>query len=222
MTLIEVLVAAFVLIVGMLGAFVALTGIQSGTTAAERSAVLAQAGQQMLQSIEALPYADIADSASPQTGTTNPNNPNYYLSTCGSPATLCYQWDPSNSGSAEPLAIDTTHGLVNPGPVTGVVAAPNTSGCTTSSTSACRITYSTYVFVTNSTDPVCSQTGVTCASQTSYKRVTVAVWNTGPGPPYRPVYISTFVSNKIGGSASPLTQSSTTCLDGSTTVACEH
>jgi Tfp pilus assembly protein PilV len=221
MTLVEVLMAAFVLIVGMLGAFIALTSVQSSTTTAETAAVLAQAGQQTLQSIEALPYADIADSTTPtQTSTTNTDNPTYYLSTCGS--STCYRWNQSSASSAEPLAIDTTHGLVNPGPVTGVVPAPNTTGCTTSSTSACRITYSIYAFITNSTDSVCGETGVTCASPTSYKRVTVAVWKTGPGPPYVPVYISTFVSNKIGGSANPLTQSGTTCLDGSTTVACEH
>ena len=222
MTLIEVLIAMVVLVVGMLAVFDGLSSAQRGTTAAERSIVLAQAGQQALQAIQALPYAAIADSATPtKTTTTNTQDPTYYLSTCGS--TTCYQWDPASSSSAEPMAIDTVNGLVAPGPTTGVVAAPNTSGCTTTSTANCRITYSIYRFITDVTDSVCSQTGVTCSSTTSYKRIIVAVKNTGTGPPFDPVYVSTFASTKIGGAANPLTDATkTTCLDGTTTVACEH
>ncbi len=63
---------------------------------------------------------------------------------------------------------------------------------------------------------------MTCSTTTSYKRVTVAVWNTGSGPPYTPVYLSTFVSTKIGGTFNPLTLGTTTCLDGPSTVPCEH
>ena len=221
MTLIEVLVASLLMVVGLLVAFDGLSSAQLGTTAAERTAVLAQAGEQALQAIEALPYADIADSSTPtKTSTTNTENPTYYLSSCG--AGTCYQWDPSNSTNVEPLEINTGAGLVHPGPTTGVVAAPNTTGCTTTSTSNCRITYSIYRFISDVTDTVCSQTGVTCSTTTSYKRVTVAVWNTGPGPPYKPVYLSTFVSTKIGGTANPLTASTTNCLDGTTPVPCEH
>ena len=221
MTLVEVLIAALVLIVGLAGAFEALAGAQTGTTTAEREAVMAQAGEQALQAIEALPYADIADKSTPtKTSSTNTNDPTYYLSTCGS--STCYQWDPSNSSSAETLAVDATNGLVNPGPVVGVVAAPNAAGCTTTATTNCRITYAIYEFVTSSTDSVCSQSGVSCPSATSYKRVVVAVRNTGPGAPYAPVYLSTFVSSKIGGYSSPLTATTTNCVDGGTTVACEH
>jgi Tfp pilus assembly protein PilV len=221
MSLIEVLIAMLVLVVEMLAVFDGISSAKRGTTAAERSAVLAQAGEQALQAIEALPYADIADSATPtKTSTTNTQDPTYYLSTCT--AGTCYQWDPSSQSATEPVAVDTVNGLVNPGPTTGVVAAPNITGCTTASTSACRITYSIYRFVTNVTDSVCSQSGVTCPSTTSYKRITVAVRNTGPGPPFNPVYLSTFVSTKIGSTANPLTASTTTCLDGTTTVACER
>ena len=221
MTLIEVLVAALLMIVGMLAAFDGLNGAQAGTSTAERSAVLAQAGQQALQAIQALPYANIADSTTPtKTSTTNTKDPTYYLSTCS--AGTCYQWNPASSSSAEPLAVDAVNGLVNPGPTAGVVAAPTTTGCTVTATSTCRITYVVYRFVTDVTDAVCSQTGVTCSTTPSYKRVVVAVKNTGPGPPYDPVYLSTFVGTKIGGTANPLTASTTTCLDGTTTVPCEH
>ena len=218
-SLIEVLVAAVLLAVGLLAVFRGLSVGQRGTTAAERTALLTSAAEQALQSIEALPYANVADTAAPtKTSSTNTNDPTYYLSTCG--ARTCYQWDPSNAGSAEP--IDTTNGQVNPGPTTGVVAAPNTSGCSSSSTSACRITYSLYQFVTDTTDPLCAQRGTGCASPTSYKRVTIAVVNTSRGPPSTPIYVSTFVRNKIGGVANPLTASTTTCLDDAVRVQCTH
>jgi len=221
MSLVEVLVALIVLVVGLLAVFDGLSSAQRGTTAAERSAVLAQAGEQALQAIEALPYAAIADNSAPaQTSTTDPADPTYFLSACGS--ATCYQWDASSAASAEPLAIDPTNGLVDPGPTSGVVAAPNSTGCTSTTTATCRITYSIYRFVTDATDSVCAQAGVTCSSTTSYKRVIVAVRNTGGGPPLNPVYLSTFVSTKIGGTANPLTASTTTCLDGTTPVACEH
>jgi len=165
---------------------------------------------------------NIADSSAPvKTTSTDTTNPTYYLSTCGS--NTCYQWDPSNSGSAEVVDVDATNGLVAPGPTNGVVPAPNVSGCTTTATANCRLTFQIYRFITNVTDSICSQSGVTCSTTTSYKRITIAVKNTTGGPPYKPVILSSFISNKIGGTANPLTKtSSTTCLDGTTTVACTH
>ena len=222
MTLVEVLVSALVMTVGLLGIYQGLSSEQAGTTYAERSAVLSQAGEQALQAVEALNYTNIADSSAPvKTTSTDKTNPTYYLSTCG--ANTCYQWDPSNSANAETVAVDAVNGAVSPGPTTGVVPAPNKSGCTTTTTTNCRFTYSIYRFVTNVTDALCSQTGVTCSTSTSYKRITIAVKNNNAGPPYNPVVLSTFVSSKAGGTSNPLTNSSTTtCLDGATTVACTH
>ena len=222
MTLIEVLVAALVMTVGLLGVYKGLNAAQAGTTDAERSAVLAQAGEQALQAVEALNYTNIADSSTPvKTTATDKTNPTYYLSTCSS--NTCYQWDPTNSANTETVDVDTVNGAVAPGPTTGVVPAPNTSGCTTTTTTNCRLTYSIYRFITNVTDPLCSQTGVTCTTTPSYKRITIAVKNTSSGPPYAPVILSTLIGNKVGGTSNPLTKpSTTTCLDGSTTVACTH
>ncbi len=222
MTLIEVLVAGLVMTVGLLGIYKGLNAAQDGATHAERSAVMSQAAEQALQAVEALSYTNIADSSAPvKTTTTDKTNPTYYLSTCG--ANTCYQWDPTNSANTETVDVDSVNGAVSPGPTTGVVPAPNASGCTTTTTTTCRLTFSIYRFVTNVTDSLCSQTGVTCASTTSYKRITIVVKNTSAGPPYNPVILSTFVSNKAGGTSNPLTNSSTTtCLDGATTVACSH
>ena len=221
MTLIEVLVAALVLTVGLLGVVKGLDAAQAGTTDAERSAVLAQAGDEALQAVEALSYTNIADSSAPvKTTTTDTTDPTYYLSSCGSNS--CYQWDAADPASVETVDVDTVNGAVAPGPSTGVVPAPNSTGCTTTTTVNCQLTYSIYRFITNVSDPVCSQSGITCSGTTSYKRITIAVRNTSGGPPYSPIILSTFVSNKIGGTSNPLTDPSTTCLDGTTTVACIH
>jgi prepilin-type N-terminal cleavage/methylation domain-containing protein len=233
-TTIEVLVAMLVLVVGLLGYFDTLTASGSSITAAERAAEMTQIGDQTLQSIEALPYASAADSSTPtQTTTTDETNPTYYLVTgpvAGSSCTtaaICYQWDPTNTSSAEPVALDATNGKVSPGPTVAVVPSPNAAGCTTTATANCQATFAVYAFVTDATDPVCAQTGVTCASSTSYKRITVAVKNMGPGAPFSPLYFSTFVGNNVGGSNNPLTATgptgpTTNCLDGSTTVPCTH
>jgi len=233
-TAIEVLVAMLVLVVGLLGYFDTLTASGSSITAAQRAAEMTQIGDQTLQSIEALPYASVADSSTPnQTTTTDETNPTYYLvtgpvagSSCAT-AAICFQWDPANAASAEPVALDTANGKVAPGPTVAVVPSPNVAGCTTASTANCQATFDVYAFVTDTTDPVCAQSGVTCASSTSYKRVTVAVKNTGSGAPLRPLYFSTFVGNNVGGSNNPLTATgptgpTTNCLDGSTPVPCTH
>jgi hypothetical protein len=101
-----------------------------------------------------------------------------------------------------------------------VAPSPTGATCTTAATTTCRLTLHVYVFITTVTDSVCSQSGVTCT--TSYKRVTVAVKNAGAGAPLKPIYLATFVANKVGGSANPLTASTTTCLDGTTSVSCTH
>jgi len=74
-----------------------------------------------------------------------------------------------------------------------------------------------YTFVTETTDAVCSQSGISCVG-TSYKRIIVAVKNAGTGARRIPS-ISRRSWLKVGGSANPLTSSSTTCLDGTTSVA---
>jgi Tfp pilus assembly protein PilV len=218
--MIEVLVAAAVLLIGLVGAFEAIISSNRAVTAGERYAAMAQVGEQTLQSAESLPYASIADSSAPtRTATTNTDNPTYYLTTsCTSGG--CYQWNPASSSSVEPLAVSTTNGKVAPGPTSVVVPSPSSSGCTTTATSNCQMTFAVYTFITDSTDAVCSQSGVTCPSTTSYKRITVAVVNTGTGAPFNPLYLSAFVGYDAGGSSNPLTSSSTTCLDGTTSVPC--
>ena len=221
LTLVEVLVAALVMVIGLLGAFDTYNGSGRAIVSAERVASMTQVAEQELAAVEALPYANVADSSAPtKTTTTDTTNPTYYLSSCT--AGTCYQWNPANTASVETLDVDATNGKVAPGPTTVVVPGANLTGCTTTTSTTCQIVLAVYVFVTETTDPVCSQTGVTCTGTISYKRVTVAVKNTGTGTPKDPVVLQSFVSSKIGGAANPLTSGSTTCLDGSTSVSCTH
>jgi Tfp pilus assembly protein PilV len=225
LTIVEVLVSMVVLTTGLLGVFGTIDGSNNSVEAAERTTVMTQVGQAALQATEALPYAAIADSSDPvQTSTTDTTDPTYYLSSCTAGSCTKYQWDPSTNSSVETLDVSASAGKVTP--LTTVVVAAPSGTCTTSSSSACQITLSVYTFVTETTDAICSQTGVTCASY-SYKRVTVAVKNVGSGKPKNPVYLSAFVSNTVGTNADPLygstsSTSPTTCIDGSTAVACTH
>jgi len=233
LTLMEVLVAMAVLVIGLLGYFGTITASGTAITGAERADAMTQIGEQALQSVEALPYTSVSGSSTPaRTTTSDTTNPTYYLVTgpvAGSSCTTaitCYQWDPSSTASAEPVDVNATDGKVAPGPTTVVVPAPSGT-CTTGNTTNCQQTFAVYVFVTDSTDSVCSQTGVTCSSTTSYKRVTVAVKNLGPGSPYNPLYFTTFVGDDAGGSLNPLTATgptgaTTSCIDGGTTVSCTH
>jgi Tfp pilus assembly protein PilV len=225
LTIVEVLVSMVVLTTGMLGVFGTIDGSNNSVEAAERTTVMTQVAQAALQSAEALPYAALADSSEPvQTSTTDTTNPTYYLSGCTAGSCTQYQWDPSTTSSIETLDVSASAGKVAP-LSTSVVAAPSGT-CTSGATSACQITLSVYTFVTETTDAICTQSGVTCSSY-SYKRVTVAVKNAGSGGPKNPIYLSAFVSNTVGGSADPLygatsSTSPTTCVDGTTAVACAH
>jgi Tfp pilus assembly protein PilV len=224
MTILEVLVSVLVLTIGLLGVFGVLDGSNNSVVAGERSTVMTQVGQSALQAAEALPYADLADSTAPvQTSTTATTDPTYYLSGCSGGSCTTYQWNPTVASTVETIDIAST-GRVAP-LTTAVVAAPSGT-CTTTSTTLCQMTLSVYTFVTETTDAVCSQSGVTCSSY-SYKRVTVAVKNAGTGAPKNAIYLAAFVGNQVGTTADPLygatsSTSPTTCLDGAAVVACVH
>jgi Tfp pilus assembly protein PilV len=221
LSLYEVLVAILVLVVGMMGVYVSIGTTNGAVAAGEKTAVIAQAAQQQLESVEALPYASIANSSDPQqTSTTDSSDPTYYLTSCVSGTCSSYYAGLSKSGTAEPIDLDATNGKVAPGPTKQVVADPNASTCASTNTSTCRIVVSVYTFITNvppSEESACTNTS------SCYKRITVAVKNTGQGPPRQPYYLSTFIGPKGGGgSGNPLTSSSTTCNDQGQVVVCTH
>ena len=220
LSLYEVLVAILVLVVGLMGVYVSIGTTNGAVAAGENTVVIAQAAQQQLESVEALPDASIANSSEPvQTSTTDSSNPTYYLTSCGS-SSCSYYAGLSKSGTAEPIDYDATNGKVAPGPTTQVVADPNASTCASTNTSTCRIVVSVYTFITNVTP---SEESACTNTSSCYKRITVAVKNAGQGPPHQPYYLSTLIGPKGGGgSGNPLTSGSTTCNDQGQAVVCTH
>ncbi len=226
LSLYEVLVAILVLVVGLMGLYVSIGTSNGAVAAGETTAVMAQAAQQQLEWVEALPYNNIANNSKPaQTSTTDTSNPTYYLSSSATSKVSCgascgYYIASLSGSSGEPIDSDSTYGKVAPGPVKTVVADPNVSTCASTSTATCRIVLSVYTFITWPTDTICSS----C----SYKRITVAVKNAGSGPPRQPYYLSTFIGPKNSANysgttpgANPLASGSTYCVDTINTV-CTH
>ncbi len=221
LSLFEVLVAILVLVVGLMGVYVSIGSSNGAIAAGETTAVMAQAAQQQLESVEALPYASIANSADPsQTSTTDSSNPTYYLTSCASGKCSSYYAGLSKTGTAEPIDLDSTNGKVSATPSTQVVADPNASTCAAASTATCRVVLSVYTFITN---VIPSEESACVTTSGCYKRITVAVKNAGQGPPHQPYYLSTLIGPKGGGgSGNPLTSSSTTCSDQGQNAVCTH
>jgi Tfp pilus assembly protein PilV len=221
LSLFEVLVAILVLAVGLMGVYVSIGSSNGAIAAGEKTTVMAQAAEQQLESVEALPYASIANSSDPdQSSTTDTSNPTYYLTSCVSGTCSSFYAGLVKTGTAEPIDLDATNGKVAPGPTTLVVADPNVSTCASTSTATCRVVLSVYTFVTN---VMPSEESACVTTSGCYKRITVAVKNAGQGPPKQPYYLSTLIGPKGGGGAgNPLTSSSTTCNDQGQNVVCTH
>lgn len=169
--MIEVMVAALVLVVGILGMFSAFVGSQKLELVSERSTTMAHIAQREIERIEGISYPKIGLSSAP-TPSTDPMNPDYYVSGGSSPT---FEWDRS-SGSSEPLDVDTTNGTIAP----------------VQSWSEGMFSGSIYDFISWASDPDCSPG---CSSTTAnYKRVTVAVTLNGDLSP-GPVWVSSIVSN---------------------------
>ncbi len=99
LSLYEVLVAILVLVVGMMGVYVSIGTTNGAVAAGEKTAVIAQAAQQQLENVEALPYASIANSSDPQqTSTTDSSDPTYYLTSCVSGTCSSYYAGLSKKG----------------------------------------------------------------------------------------------------------------------------
>ena len=197
-TLVELLVAIVVLVVGALGITSAFLSSQRLTLVAERGTSIAQRAQSELERLEALPYANLALNATPATST-NPSSPDFYVA-AGPPAT--FRWDRS-SMTTEPLVVDATNGQVPGAPVAW------TDG---------RLSGFVYDFVTSHTDGGC---GSGCPTSADYRRVTVEVTLTGAAAPSHPALMSTIVADPTAmpagsvsnGTQDPLQSQWTSCQD---------
>ncbi len=200
--LLEVLVAAFILVVALVAMLMTFVDAQRLGLSSERLASMTHIAQREIERLEGMPYADIGLNDTPTTST-DPANPDYYV-VAGTPPSL--EWD-RTARSLEPLDIDTTNGAVTP-----------VQGWSEGSFSG-----SLYDFVTWSADARC---GPGCPSSGDYKRITVAVTITAPGTPGPPVpvYVSSLIADPnatptggiVNGTAgNPITNASTTCANSS-------
>jgi prepilin-type N-terminal cleavage/methylation domain-containing protein len=206
-TIIEMLVALTVLVVGILGTYIAFASSQRLSLVSERHAAMTQMAQKEIEQIEGTEYSEVALNSTPSTST-DPTNPDYYV-VGGSPPS--YEWD-RTATATEPLVIDTTSGAVTP------VRTWTEGG----------FTGQIYDFVTWTQDSQCAPA---CPASEDYKRITVAVTMTSGLLP-TPVYVSSIVSDPSaappggcsGGSCgNPIVDPTTQCQNSSgQTVQCSQ
>lgn len=177
-TLVEFLVAALVLMVGIFAVIASFDAVRRLTTNSESQTVRAQVAEKDLQQIVSLGYANVGLSSAPAHAS-DPNDPDYYV-TNGPPAK--FQWDLTNATRTESLCTAATgcSGSIAPGPVAW--SAGGESG-------------NIYRFVTWVDDPCDPGTPAACATATDYKRVTVMITQSNVSGPKTPLLLSTVVTD---------------------------
>ena len=101
-SIVEVLVAALVLSVGVIAMIATFDASRRLTGVAERQTLMVHRAEREFERVAALPFTQVAMTATPA-HSADPQNPNYYVTTA-TPAT--FQWDRNSAGTAEPFAVD--------------------------------------------------------------------------------------------------------------------
>jgi Tfp pilus assembly protein PilV len=197
LTLIEVIIAAFVLAVGILGFMYNFDGSRKLTLASERQTSAAHRAQQEAERLQAVPYSELAMSSAPThvaETCSSTSNPDACVSTGAE-----YQYDTSKLEKKEALVV-ATGGAVSPTPIAW--SGEHTSGFI-------------YEFVSWESDKTC---GTKCEEENgkNYKRVTVVVTVTVPSGTHAvsPIRISTLIADPNAGGANaknPLESPTTKC-----------
>ena len=188
-TIVEVLVASVVMVVGLLALLATFDHARNLTSGSERSAQAIRVAERELERLMAIPYNSLAQN-----------------STATAPAT-CTQSSSIAGSYASGVAVAAAGAAVTPTAtwsVTRMGATSSVAGCL-------------YAFVTWADDPSCSEAN--CPGQQDYKRLTVAAsvinpngGGTLPGGPNKPVIVSAVKANpRIGpggknGSGAPWVQ----------------
>ena len=186
MTMIEVLVAASILIVGVIGAFGAFDGIRRLGTIAEKKQEAARYAQREIEHLRSLGFNNLYLSSTPAA----------MSDTRGTVANGNYA--PPNSNAASALRIGascTPSTCVDPGPTAWT--AGNATGYV-------------YRFITTEDDTAC---GAPCTPSVDRLRITVAVTVSSPHNPINALVASTVVidpSARPNGAAAPTNPVSTT------------
>jgi len=178
MTLVEVLVAAALMAVGVIAMISVFDSSRGLVTTREKNDVTAHQGEAALERVLARDYKSIALTAAPSHSTTS-TDPDYYAQSGGT-----YQWDQSGSPQpADPLVVDGANGAV--------------AHVSTWSDGQSRLSGSIYRYVTWVDDPNVPGTQ-------DAKRVTIAVTvnntdTSGPGQLKKPVLVSSVVIDPAAG-----------------------
>ncbi|GAC1438157.1 MAG: hypothetical protein NVSMB51_13550 [Solirubrobacteraceae bacterium] len=200
-TMIELLVAIFVLVVGITAMIGVLDSGRKLTLVSERQTTMVHRAQRELERIESIGYPKAAMVAVPATST-DPSNPDYFVAQ-GPPAT--FQYDRRSSAS-EAIAVDATNGTV---PAT---ATPWSDG---------KLSGYVYDFITWTSDPNCAG-GAICPATQDYRRVTVEVTLTGAAHPSSPAIVSSVIADPnatpngapANSAQNPLQSPTTQCTNG--------
>ena len=168
MTIVEAMVAALVLAVGMLGTFVVLDGSNRHATVSERKEVAVHRAEDELERVQSIPFAtlELADTPTCSAPCADTDDPRRHI-VPGPPATYDWDWD-SATNAAEPLVIKAP-AAVNADAI--VSRRPWSDG---------RFSGTLDTFVTT--------------AATDLKRVTIAVRLDGSQAPRRPIVLSTLVA----------------------------
>jgi prepilin-type N-terminal cleavage/methylation domain-containing protein len=172
-TLIELLVAATVMVIGVMSMVVVFDSSRKLTTIGQKQETAAHVGEKELESILAMPYASIALAATPAHAT-DPNSPDYYVSTDTTPL---FQWDRSDTKKKASFCVQGT------GDAACQTGLAHTSTWTEGGLSGTLYRYVSWI------DDACSN----CTATADYKRVTLALTIDGPNAPKKPIWVSTVV-----------------------------
>jgi Tfp pilus assembly protein PilV len=200
LTLVEVIIAAFVLAIGILGFMYNFDSSRKLTLAAERQTSAAHRAQQEIERLQSIPYSELAMSAAPTppgketcSSTSNP----YECVTSGTEPT--YQYDPSEATKKEKLVIASGGAVPN---TATAWSGEHTSGFV-------------YEFVSWHEDTTC---GAKCEEEKgkNYKRVTVVVTVTVPSGTHAvaPIRVATLIADPNAGGTNaknPLASPTTKC-----------
>jgi prepilin-type N-terminal cleavage/methylation domain-containing protein len=181
MTLVELLVAAAVMAVGVLALMGTFDGSRQLVGTSEKNDVAAHQGETELERIIATGYKNVALTAAP-THSTSQTNPDYYVNSGA------YQYDQGSSpAAAENLWVDPTNGSV--------------THTATWNDGQSRLSGSLYDYVTLVSDPNATDPNNTDPKKHPAKRVTVVVTvnNNGAGGLKKPVIVSAIVIDPQGG-----------------------
>ena len=189
MTMVELMIAVFIVLVGVLAALLSLNASRRLTLNSQRKVTMAYKAAYELDRLRSIPYANLAFSGTPPSGdqlaALGTNDPDHYLS--GTSPNVAFQYDrsgaacPPPSSGCEYVDVDATNGQVSPTP------QPWSDGAQQ---------YYVYDFVDKVPTDACGASCMPTGAAYAYKRITVAVVGQVPnGHQPAPVYLSTIIAS---------------------------